>query len=431
MHFQPLQKSWMGLAVVILGLSVTVSLSKMKSWIKLLFIIILGAGLQFSIGFSKGDGFAGIRQNIENTGHAEFATVAVQPINMLDVAKNYESKVDSRELGNYAPSKPPGTVLFYMLFDRLANFKIKNLDTTQRLERLRTFTSFTWTILCYFVVIPMWLLGKSIIGEKGAITACLLYLSIPSVNLITMHLDQVLFPLLGIIPVLFITLSSIKPKPLLPILSGITFYIAIYISFSLLFVMIIMLIVLAVAFLRNPLKNWVITLRSLGAIIVSILLCDILLRVFLHYDIITRFLKASAYHENWKGWDYHIKTYLGAGITNMVEFSVWLGIPITVISLIVMCSSIYQFSTRKKMDLFSGLSISITLVFIALLVFGKTKAETARLWMFLIPYLCILVSGFIHNKTRLPNRLQFLLVGLILLLEFTTTMLTLHYQNFW
>jgi len=154
------------------------------------------------------------------------------------------------------------------------------------------------------------------------------------------------------------------------------------------------------------------------------------MRLFMHYDVLTRYTNALAHHVNTKDWDFSIRTYLGASITDLVEFSVWLGIPIIVIFLGAIYSSTYKFLANKKMNLYSGLSFALVLIFILLLLFGQTKAETARLWMFLIPYICIFVAGFIYNRMLSQNRWRFGIVILVLSLEFVTTCLTLRYQNF-
>ena len=133
------------------------------------------------------------------------------------------------------------------------------------------------------MLIPVWVLGRSIAGEKQAITACLLYLCIPSVNLITLHLDQVLFPFLAIFPVVLIVRSCILRSTALAILSGITLYIAVYFSFGLFFVAPIIMMVFVVTLLRNPSKNWFSTVRLLGFTIVGIAISDIMMRLLLNY----------------------------------------------------------------------------------------------------------------------------------------------------
>jgi hypothetical protein len=429
-HEQTIYSYWIGLAVAILGLSMIVSFSHVKTLTKLCLIILFGAAIQLSIGFSQGKGLEGVRQNMVNTGHAEFARLAVQQRSMLDVAMHYESKVENGELIGFAASKPPGTLLFYMLFERLANLGANNLDPVQHMENLTTFASLIWPIISYFVVIPIWILGKMIIDEDGAMTACLLYLSIPSVNLITLHLDQVIFPLLAVIPVALIALSYARRKTWLAILGGVAFYVAIYFSFGLLFVAVIIMMVFVVIFLKSPSMNRLLKLRFLGITLASVVISDLLMRLFVHYDIATRYANALANHVNSRGWDFNIGTYMGASITNLAEFSVWLGIPIVIIFLGAIFSSTNQVMTDKKISPYSGLAFALVLIFILLLLFGQTKGETARLWMFLIPYICILAAGFIHSR-RLSYKIgRFTIIGLVLILEFGTTCLTLWHQNF-
>lgn len=140
-HEQTIEIYWIIFAAFVLGLCIMISLSNLKTIIKLSLLILLGTIIQFSIGFSQGKGLAGIRDKIVKTGHAEFAIVATQQESMLDVAKNYEFKINDAQLGRFAPSKPPGSLLFYMLTERLSNFNIGDLNFDQRLENLRAFSS--------------------------------------------------------------------------------------------------------------------------------------------------------------------------------------------------------------------------------------------------------------------------------------------------
>ena len=96
---------------------------------KLLLLFLLGVSLQFGFAFIEERGLDAIRDRMVDTGHAEFATIAVQQDSLLYVASHYESLIESGQLGEYAPSKPPGTLLFYMVTEKLAGVLAADDDT--------------------------------------------------------------------------------------------------------------------------------------------------------------------------------------------------------------------------------------------------------------------------------------------------------------
>ena len=173
--------------------------------------------------------------------------------------------------------------------------------------------------------------------------------------------------------------------------------------------------------LRQP-GNW---LRYGLYIAIGIFAAGLLAYFFLNYDIFLRYSGAMMHHIHWKGWDNSLETYLKAGITNIAEFSVWVVLPIIILFLLSTLSSYYG---RKK-NLSFHFNAVIVLTFLYLLIFGKTKAEVARLWLFLVPFVCISVAHYLHKQGWLSGNKKLLTVG-ILLLEAGTTLLTLLYQNY-
>ncbi len=73
---------------------------------------------------------------------------------------------------------------------------------------------------------------------------------------------------------------------------------------------------------------------------------------------------------------------------------------------------------------------SITLI--GILVFtafaGRTKAETARLWLFLVPCVCIVAAHYILKNFKKSNPW---FIGLILFLQFGTVYMIKINQDFW
>jgi hypothetical protein len=183
--------------------------------------------------------------------------------------------------------------------------------------------------------------------------------------------------------------------------------------------------------LKNPSKNWRPTIQLAGAAIFGGIFSGSLMRYLVNYDVFTRFVNASEYHAKWKGWDSGLETLVNAGLTNVVEFAVWLGLPLSILFVVMAFFAICRILKKRKVSLFTGLTLALVLTFILLILFGRTKAETARLWIFLIPYICILVAPYLIDKKNPSGIWRFVPLWIVVLLEFITTILTLRFQDFW
>ena len=90
----------LGLAAVpVLGWLLARALNA-RRFASILVLILSGFVLQHGFAWSEGQGFDGIRRTIVTSGHAEFATVAVQQPSMSDVVAGYEEKLQREELGS-------------------------------------------------------------------------------------------------------------------------------------------------------------------------------------------------------------------------------------------------------------------------------------------------------------------------------------------
>src|SRR6185295_9697645 len=94
LRLTPVNPAWITLAFLAFGLTVALSFSKANYALKLAMIIILGATIQFSLAYSKGQGLDGLRSRIVTSGHAEFARVAARQLGLRYVMKNYETMIN-------------------------------------------------------------------------------------------------------------------------------------------------------------------------------------------------------------------------------------------------------------------------------------------------------------------------------------------------
>lgn len=424
----PVLHAWIALAVSVFAAANTVSFSRLDYRIKLAALILFGTALQFSFAYSKGHGLDGIRDRMVTLGHAEFANVAAEQTDTLSALRNYET-LAKKKLYGHIPSKPPGTLLFYMLTERVSHTLWNGSTTIERGNDLRTFASLTWPFVSYLVLVPLFYLARELTGKvETAILACLTYIAIPSVTLITLHTDQVIYPFLAVLSVLLAVLAIRRNNVWLAVLCGIATYIAVYFSFGLAVVAFLFPLPLFFMNGKDAPRPFTPALKSIGGIAIGWILADRLAAIALNYDIFLRYKLAIEHHANWKAWENTLGTILRFGLTNIAEFSAWIGLPLVILFFACLGVAVYQ-SINRKFGASSVYTAALTGIFIFLLAFGKTKGETARLWLFLVPFICISAADFIQARGW-SNRSRLLFALAILLLEFGTTYFTLHYQDF-
>jgi hypothetical protein len=394
----------------------------------------LGFALQQGFAWSEGHGLDGMRNRIVTTGHAEFATIAVQQPSMWDVLVAYDAKLRHDELGTYAHSKPPGQLLFYMATDRLAGFLTagSGSDRARRLDTTRTFAAIVWPLLSYAVLFPLFFVLRPLVGDETALIACLLYLVVPAVVLITLHTDQVLFPCLFMTTIWLATTAERRGSWRWAIATGAALYISTFFTFAL-----ILAAPLAAAFaLATALQAADdgaphgrvrgLARTALGAAIGFGVMFGVFAVAF-HYDFVGRLREATSFHESWKGpWGGIHDTVYFAWL-DYLEFAVWLGLPIAILTVGAVRRAILLAVAGQHRALVWP-AIALLAVILYLGFFSHTKAEAARLWLPLVPMCCALAATELHERN--PTFRATMVTG-VLALQWLTVLLTKMGQDFW
>jgi hypothetical protein len=425
LHSTPTQSGWLWLAGLSLSLGVWVVYGGLPICWKLILLVAIGVTVQFSLAYSKGEGLDGIRDRMVHTGHAEFADVAARTTSSLEVLRHYEQLAGSGQIGAYAPSKPPGTLLTYIAFERLTQVFSDTTGTpVERANRLRDFASYAWPILSYLAIPLIYLLGQRAFGEREALMAGLLYATVPAVNLITLHTDQAVYPLAALL-FAWLYVASLSGSGLrYAIWSGVALYAAIFLSFGMLGMVVW---ALALTWFANMFMAD--RFRTLAWAGMGFAVTALLVWLAFDYEPVQRYLNATAYHQNWKGWDGRLTTTAKAALTNVVEYATWLGLPLTTVFLYSVAWAISQ-GRGEKPAWTRALTLALILTIVILAVFGKTKAETARLWLFLTPFIALSVAHGLGQLAQYSKRLSALLLTFLVATQFLTNVAILRYQDF-
>jgi hypothetical protein len=159
---------------------------------------------------------------------------------------------------------------------------------------------------------------------------------------------------------------------------------------------------------------------------VGFIATDLLFRVVFEYDIIGRYRHAMAFHFASKYWKSDAAYMLYFPFLSALEYALWLGVPIVMAAFTALGSAVGQFKKRRA-DMNSILSTSLFGVLVLLAMFSRTGPEAARIWMFLIPFVCLVVGNMLATGSAVKERI---LVPVILGLQGVTILLVKLNQDF-
>jgi hypothetical protein len=426
-----LKDVWLIIPVIFLSIIVVLIVFRKPENYKfsLLMLVFLGWCLQMAFGFMEGRGIEGIRYRMVATGHAEFARIAAQEKDIHWIAANYEEILQVSDSARYVHTKPPGQLLFYMFTERVANAISPGHDANERYAHLITFASYVYPALTYLVLLPLFYFARFFMKDEFALKACIIYLFLPNVILTTLHLDQALYPTLVMLCLFLISHAYHRISLIWGVLCGVAIYLALYMSFSLLPIILTVPVLVIIFLLRDNSKEKKArnTYIPLIGVLSGLIIMFLGFKLLLNYDPFIRYQNALAYHQNWQKWEPGISNILLYGIINYIEYACWIGIPVAIVFVSNVWHSFRNLTAGRSKTLCLT-SLCIALVFILIAVFGRTKGESARLWIFMAAPICVFVSQELYFLFR--KKSEWVLSGL-LIIQLITTLIIKRYQDFW
>jgi hypothetical protein len=428
---KPLSSFWVFILVVILAVAIIGAVLRCTENIRLnlVLLIVLGWSVQIGFGLSEGNGIDGIRLRMVHAGHAEFARMAAVEVDMLAVATHYEEVLTASAHIRYANTKPPGQLLVYMMTQRISNLVSARPDIHGRFQRLITFSSYVYPLLCYIVLIPLYWFSRQFLSKDDAILVAICYIFVPSTALVTLHLDQVIYPLLFVLCLYLSSRAALRRSLVTALVAGFMTYLSVYVSFSLLPVALLSPLAIIIFSTRwqQERLDFRLNLKLIGAYLAGVAALYLLFKLALSYDPLVRYAKASEHHRIWKEWEPGTANTLLFAALNYIEFLCWVGIPLMVFYLAGLGNSIRNLYRRRiqAVDLFN---VSAALMILLMGLLGETKGEVNRLWIFTVPILCVAVGP--ELKRRFSDKAAWALSAL-LAAQFATMILIKRYQDFW
>lgn len=414
---------WMVPLVLVPVALIFLALTKNRSrWVILPLFMVLGATMQYGLAFLDGQGMHAMESRAIFTGGNTFANVAASQSSISEALVNYREIVSMQQEGKeYLATKPPGNLAIFMFTECLASWIHPTEQIFEKTAWLWTFASYTWPALSQLVLIPLFLLSETVFDQARGRWACALYVLVPTVNLITLHTDQTVFPLVFVSIALLGVMSFLHGGIGLAFVAGVLTYLAVFCSFGL---AIIVVLLLGFGLAAVPTDLWLARIFLVAKFFCSFLLgmglVALLFMAWLHYDIWLHYREAMLQHHSIMGWAWSLRHYLYFPVLNFVEFSVMTGLPIAFFAFFSLIRSV-QTAFAKTRDLASMMPMIVWISMLILSVAGRTRGEVARLWLFLVPCFCLVASDEILSRFGSRDRWA---MPTVCVLQWGTTILT-------
>jgi hypothetical protein len=406
----------------------------------LLVIFALGWALQVGFGLIEGQGFESLRLKYATSLHRSHALKAsADDISLLETIRDYESLYGSTM---FQSTKPPGTLVIYILARYISDWINPQPTPEGRFLVLTTFEAYAFPFISFVVLFVIYQFSKQLLPEEDRILPAVLYIFLPNVILLTLFLDQVLYPLLFISGA-YVVIKMVEKKTFrLAILSGALIYLCVFFTFSMLPLIPFAFLYIGIDFLRNrPVRRVLDSLSLFLGILVGLGLMFVAFYYALDYNVLTRYQGAMKVVRNFDfllrvdaprgaelpntGFLLPPRYILSAFALNNTEFASAVGFPIYLLFVVQGVSTFLAFVKRKATPQ-HGILASFFATFLAMNIFAPIQGEAARLWLFWTP-MVVLLAGFTVATFFKPHKRM---IYLLVFLQLITIYLTFKFQDF-
>jgi hypothetical protein len=156
-------------------------------------------------------------------------------------------------------------------------------------------------------------------------------------------------------------------------------------------------------------------------------LADVAFRIVLNYDIARRYAGVMDAHLHWKHVEWTSANVVHFAIVDLAEFILWAGLPMIVLSTLRSFRAARR-AMRRRLRPGDALSLGLLVTLLAMAAFGRTAAETGRLWLFMIPILSVPAA---EEISALGKSRGSALLWLTVFCQLLITLATKRYQDFY
>jgi len=401
-----------------------ITISHQKAIRNLGILILFGFIIQVSFGYIESGGFSSLKETLTTSTQDRFAVEAAQGLDFIEMTMQYEERYGK---GVFLTTKPPGALALYIFFERIANINNPSADLEQRYQNLTTFASYAFPLLSLLVIVPLYLLCIEINKSDIALIAPLIMILTPNFVLMQLQLDQLIYPLLFVIGIL-LSWKSVSNQSLgIAFISGIWMYLSLFVSFSLLPLIAMGLSIIVISMLiEKDIRRSLVKGISLFISTCTGFLCSLIVfYLAFGYDPIIRYQNAMAHHRTGKLFESGLSQIAVAMAQNNLEFLFWIGAPLFLLTISHFIRSGIQIS-RGKGTRFDILTFSFLITLIAVNLFGQTRGEVGRIWLFMLPIITMLATA----EARTLTNLQAIRVNALPFIQLFTTYLLFKFYAF-
>ena len=333
----------------------------------------------------------------QRQGHGEFIhTVVAHRGDLDEVLPRYEALQVGRQLGAFAPSKPPGILWLYARMDDLgrqgwfraaaapmiAQFREEPYLADEEVASAAAAVSLVFPVGYALVVFPLYLLGLALTGRgEVAMAAVVIGATVPNVAVINGHTDSGVFPLLITGGAALAAWGMRTGKTRYAGLGAAVIAFGSWISFSVAPGGAYGTVAAVAAFFTGvpDAQKRLLLVRGVAAALLGAALVLLALEALDWLgDPVLRFRNAMAYHRAWKG------GMLGGryALVGLAEYAVYVGAPVLV----------FYFGAHvpgRRLAAPEALFLWGVSALIALQALSSGAVEVARTWLFLSPFLAL------------------------------------------
>lgn len=409
--------------------------NKWLEFFSVLAVWMLGVAISLSIFSLRKLGFDEIPGLIVHSGRTSYFTDALSIKDVGVFLENHYKLLP--QLTHRSQTHGPGPVLFFWVILRLMSGAVYLREAAIKLGQMLNidlvylaaligkksnsvaiaasiFSGFFMVFLYNSAVVPLYYFTKKFYRKTVASLAVLFFIVTPNLILFTPQMAQV-YILFSILIIMFFY-SGLKGRNLYYfVMSGLVYAVGIFFSLEFLVLLpFIMLIVggyiISSEWQSHQGNDYVLStkgrvlggFKALAVFTSTVLVFYFVLYFATGFNVIKTYKVALAIHNELE----FVRSYWKWLWANYVEFFAYFGIPFTLLFLkgtVSLVKNGYYAMITKARGKIDILLTAFVIVFIMLDLSGINRGETSRLWIFLIPYLLIIIGKEIESLMEIKE----------------------------
>lgn len=383
--------------------------------------ILLFFCLQFAVLYFSRSGIGVVIHRIINPELNGYFTAALTITSLPEFLRNYNTLM--LDFVYHAKAHPPGAILFFYYIDQLMQFfpalgnwamqqvpsRPDVLADWQPLVASQKATVFASALiiplLSGFSMIPLFFTAKLLYGVKTALRSVFVLAVIPSL-LFFIPINDAFLHVFTITAFCFFVYGLRNNSPLLLVGAGATIFLGVFFNLSLLPV----LVLFFAYFLLHEytlLKKQFVTFFKKGLyFLLGLFFPFLLLFVVFQFNFIMMTATIMKYVP-----DVHTRSYLIWIVYNLYDFFIFAGIPVLIVYFMAI-KNMVGIVIKKSVKHADLLLIAFTLMIVIVNFSGSVRGETGRIWIPYIPFLVLIVTGFMTKTLHLSTKQFVIIVGL-------------------